>query len=111
MKRLNSPGSVLALSLLLLAVTACSSNPVTSTPPLSKPIVSCGEHEPFEHLPAYPDAPSDDLLQTDPAALRAYSSEQSLWGIQAAGVFERDAIRRNATSDCLDVLRARGIIL
>lgn len=82
-----------------------------STPPLPKPIVSCAEHEPFEPLPAYPSAPSNDLLQTDPAALRTYSSEQSLWGIQAAGVFERNAIKRNTTSDCLDALRARGIIL
>lgn len=39
-----------------------------------------------------------------------YSTEQSAWAIQAAGVTKRNAIKRNATADCLDAYRSRGII-
>lgn len=104
---------------MLLALGACASNPPTSPPPLPKPIVSCGEHAPFELLPAYPLAPASlDSVTADSSQslyqlgiAKQYIDRQSAWAIQAAGVFQRDAIKRNATAQCLDALRARGVIL
>lgn len=43
--------------------------------------------------------------------LEAYSAAQSLWAIGAAGIAQRNAIKRNSTTDCLDDLRRRGVIL
>jgi hypothetical protein len=100
------------LALMALALTACASNPSTSTPPLPKPIVSCGEHVANEQLGPYPTAPSlaglDDHAKIE--RLEAYSAAQSLWAIGAAGVAQRNAIKRNGTTSCLDDLRRRGVI-
>ena len=71
------------------------------------PIVSCREHEPFERLPAYPVGP---ITYSDKSTL-AYSSAQSVWAAEIAGITKRNTIKRNATATCLDALRARGLIL
>lgn len=42
--------------------------------------------------------------------LRAYSREQAVWAVRAAGVVQRNAIQRDTTATCLDAYRARGII-
>lgn len=115
MKRLS-----LLLGLMLVALPGCKSNPTTSMPPLPKPIVSCGEHEPFEPLGLYPAAPAGLGFDIDPpdylsaiAELRLakqYIAEQHLWAIGSAGVFQRNAIKRRGTASCLDDLRRRGVI-
>lgn len=101
------------LALLLIGLTACASNPPSSIPPSTKPIVSCGEHVANEQLSPYPKAPS--LAGLDAAAqivaLERYSAAQSLWAIGASGVAQRNAIKRKSTTDCLDDLRRRGVIL
>jgi hypothetical protein len=111
---------LILLGLMLLALLGCASNPPTLMPPLPKPIVSCGEHEPFEPLGIYPSAPVGLGFGVDPpnylsaiAQLRLakqYIGEQSQWAIGAAGIFQRDAIKRRGTAACLDELRRRGII-
>jgi len=66
----------------------------------------------LESLPAYPAAPKlagiDDHAKVE--QLEAYSAAQSLWAIGAAGVAQRNAIKRNGTTSCLDDLRRRGVI-
>lgn len=42
---------------------------------------------------------------------RDYSRAQSLWAIAAAGVVQRNRLKRTATADCLDAYRKRGVIL
>lgn len=115
MKKLLIP-----LGLMLLVLTGCSSNPTTLTPPLPKPIVSCGEHEPFEPLGIYPAPPlglaiapdGDGASATAQLALaKQYIDQQSQWAISAAGIFQRNAIKRRGTAECLDDLRRRGVIL
>jgi hypothetical protein len=111
---------LIPLALMLLALPGCASNPTTSTPPLPKPIVSCGEHEPFEPLGLYPNAPVGLGFDLDPpdyaaavAELRIakqYIGDQRIWAIGAAGVFQRNAIKRRGTAYCLDDLRRRGVI-
>ena len=97
--------------LMLVSLMGCASNPSTSIKPLTKPTVTCSEHAPFEPLPRYPTAP---LVTGDPlrdyAGLEAYSSAQSVWAVTVAGIVQRDSIKRNATAQCLDALRAAGLV-
>lgn len=39
-----------------------------------------------------------------------YSQSQQVWGVRAVGVVEDEHILRRATRNCLDGLRARGLI-
>ncbi len=94
------------LLLACLLLTACASNPPTSSVRSTAPTIQCGEHEHAEHLPAYPVGPAVESLET----VAAYSLEQAKWAIQAVGIAKRNAIKANATADCLDAYRGRGII-
>lgn len=96
-----------ALALTGLCLMACASNPRTSSQPSTLPMVNCREHEPFESLPGYP----TPVGNGSPDDTRAYSSAQSVWAATAAGIFQRNAIKRRATATCLDDLRSRGLIL
>lgn len=95
--------------LLTLALTACADNTTRSSKRSTEPtpVIACGEHQPFESLPAYPPAPGVD----NATSLRAYSAAQSEWAVEAAGVAERNGLKRRATADCLDAYRRRGVIL
>jgi hypothetical protein len=96
--------------------------------------VTCSEHDPFERLPPYPVGPvfsSHEALadlrarhagvadydralaaaESNLAGAIRFSEQQSDWAVRAAGVTQRNAIRRNATARCLDAYRARGLIL
>src|ERR1700744_3206741 len=109
------------LSVTLLLLTACATAPQTSSVPLTKPIVECGEHAPDEPLADYPPVPDGMDLEGDPVDLdsaiyqlrlaRGYIGQQQLWGIATAGSVQRIRIRRAATATCLDLLRKRGVIL
>lgn len=115
----------LPLALLLLAPMGCNrSTRPPATPSLEPvPTVACSEHAPSEHLAPYPAAPAlETVEQLDArhastadyaralAALGAYSNEQAIWAIGAAGVHQRLRGQRQATATCLDAFRARGVI-
>ncbi|WP_321878494.1 hypothetical protein [Paraburkholderia bannensis] len=68
--------------------------------------VDCGEDKPDAQLADYPDAPAVETLDS----LRAYSRSQQLWAVRAVGVVEDEHTLRRATRECLDGLRARGLI-
>lgn len=93
-------------------MTACASSPTTSSVRSTPPTVACAEHEPAERLGAYPVGPVgvDGTHPGDFDQLRAYSREQAVWAVRAAGVVQRNAIQRDTTATCLDAYRARGII-
>ncbi|WP_186146010.1 hypothetical protein [Burkholderia gladioli] len=101
------------LTLLLCAtLAACATAPMPSIAPSLAPIhtlvptVDCGEDAPDAQLPVYPSAPADETVDS----LRAYSRTQQQWAVRAVGVVEDEHTLRRTTRDCLDGLRARGII-
>lgn len=95
-----------------VVLTACANNaPRSLTPSLAQtktliPTIQCGEDEPNEVLPVYPDAPSTETKET----LEAYSDQQSAWAITASGALRREKAKRAATGQCLRDLRERGLI-
>ena len=103
-----------------LAACATTNLPKSSAPlpqpttspvsiPTIKPTISCSQDVPDEVLPAYPGpAPGDT------AALKEwqdYSSSQFVWGVQAAGAFRREKIKRAAPVSCLRSLSTQGLII
>lgn len=100
------------LTVMLLALTACSAPVKTQPLPSLPPMIQCGEHEPLEVLPAYPTAPILDGL-SDWAAkteVERFSSAQSKWAIQAAGVVQRNAAKYHGVGKCLDDARKSNLI-
>lgn len=96
----------------LLGMMACQSNPPL-TKPLPPPIVACGQGIEFETLPVYP------VLHSRVAGesagqyiidLEADRTASVKWAVIVAGITERNAIRRNTTTQCLDNLRAKHVI-
>ena len=110
MSKLKRMLPLLAFSLL----AACQSSGTTfkplSTPQTAltaqtdqvKVTIQCGEHEPDQSLPAYPNPTGSDLA--------AYSTSQSVWAARVSGVFAAEKILRHNTALCLDQLRAKGLI-
>jgi len=49
-------------------------------------------------------------LANDEVAITAYAKEQQLWAVKAIGVYSQERAKRRATAQCLDALRARGLI-
>lgn len=112
------------LALMLLALVGCASNQPTSNRPLIAPTVACDEHVVLEPHAAYPVAPAVESVAELAArsapiadyartldAVTEYAYQQGQWAIGAAGVDERNRIKRATTASCLDALRARGFIL
>ena len=99
------------LTMMLLALTACSAPVKTLPPPSLPPMIQCGEHELLEHLPSYPVAPElDGVSANSYDALRAYSAAQSEWAISASGVFARNNDKFYGVADCLDDARKSHLI-
>lgn len=119
--------------LMVLALMACANSPTTYSAPSTAPTVQCSENAPGERLESYPAGPriaahesaaelrgrrasladyerALEAADASIAQLIAYSGTQSEWAIGAAGVVERNAIRRNTTASCLDDYRRRGLI-
>ncbi|ACR29237.1 Hypothetical protein bglu_1g21310 [Burkholderia glumae BGR1] len=98
--------------LLCVMLAACKTVPTPSIEQSLAPVhtlvptVDCGEDNPDAELPDYPAAPSVETLDN----LRAYSRTQQLWAVRAAGVVADEHTLRRTTRDCLNALRARGLI-
>ncbi|HBM7350575.1 TPA: hypothetical protein MJC07_28085 [Klebsiella pneumoniae] len=75
----------------------------------TKPVVNCEESKSFQKLPDYPECTDCDKT-TDTAVLRAYIATQQEWAVKTIGVYTYNSILRDNTADCLNQLRASGII-
>lgn len=96
----------------LLGMMSCSSQR-TLPPPLPPPIVSCAANEPFEPLPDYPALHNRMVNESDGQwiiELQADRAASVKWAVTTSGIAERNAIRRNTTTQCLDQLRANHVI-
>lgn len=110
---------LLALVVLLL-LTSCAAGPSSKTRSLEPtPAITCHEHDRLESLPAYPDVPlaelgPNDTLERALIVIAAYASDttaQQVWAATAAGVAERNRIKYDRITKCLDAYRADGVIL
>lgn len=93
-------------------LTACASNPPTYQPPSLPPIVNCGENLPSEPLPDYPQLHQRVAGETDQqyiADLERDRTAAAKWAVIAAGIAERNAIRRNTTAACISAIRAQHV--
>ena len=102
----------ITLTVMLLALTACSAPVKTQRPPSLPPMIQCGEHDVLEKLPIYPTAPNVDSLSEEAQLIETnrYSAAQSKWAIEAAGVYQRNAAKYHGVGKCLDDARKSNFI-
>jgi hypothetical protein len=79
------------------------------------PTISCSEDTPDEALPAYPRMTDDAALNSMTLAdqvtqLKIDRTAGVVWAVQASGQFGLEKKMRAATRNCLQTLRARGLI-
>jgi hypothetical protein len=79
------------------------------------PTVSCSEDMPDAALPAYPLMADDSALDAMSLAdqvktLKIDRTDAAVWAVQASGQFGLEKKMRAATRNCLQALRARGLI-
>ncbi|EIW1121536.1 hypothetical protein NH672_19050 [Klebsiella pneumoniae] len=112
--KLQKPLSRILLTLSACAMlAACQSEQqqlTTQSDALTtKPVVNCEEDKAFQKLPDYPECADCDKT-TDVAVLRTYIATQQDWAVKTIGVYTYNSILRDNTADCLNQLRASGII-
>lgn len=117
---------LIPMLLLCAMLAACKTAPTPSIAQSLAPVhtlistVDCGEDKPDARLPDYPVGPAIrradiatmpvEQLRTTAFWLYDYSQSQQIWGVRAAGVVEDGYTLRRATRNCLNGLRARGLI-
>ena len=112
---------LIPLLIVCAMLAACAtSNPQSMEQSLAQthqliPTVSCSEDMPSGALPAYPhltdDAALDSMsLENQVQALKNDRTAQVVWAVQASGQFGQEKKMRAATRNCLQTLRARGLI-
>lgn len=123
------PLKPMLMLLLCATLAACKTAPTPSIAQSLAPVhtliptVECGEDKPDAQLPDYPAAgfsvtndlstlplkTRDELIAIAGGA-ENYSKAQQQWAVRAVGVVEDEHTLRRNTYQCLNGLRARGLI-